>query len=530
MATVSTLAGARPSKDGRRALSYSMERVLEELEKLRESHPQDDSPEHEEIVHDLRVSIRRCRSVAAVMEEVDPDPAWRDMRRAAKKLFHGLGALRDMQVMKAWIQKLAPEGDAVAAQLLEVHVAGEGELRGKAQRAARKFDTKNWRNLERTLRRRARFVPHGSPVAECLALERLENAKEWHARALRTEKTKPWHTLRKAMKVFRYTVENMLPEHHVRWREDLKRVQDLLGDVHDLDVLAAEVESATIAPDAEESRSKWLDTLASERAERIATYRQLMTGTTSLWNGWRYGLPNGERLQAAAMARLRATARAADARPRRTARTARIAKALFHSLRRARAGRIFDDARARQVLIASARLMNVRHYAESESPSAKTKSPQKDAHKFLRSLAVPPGFTTADWALLLAAVRYHRGAEPREKSAAFARLSVEQQPALRALAGTLRLAHALRKCGVDSAGQFRAENGPDAVVLRVPGLPDSVDTAARLAAAKHLLEMYLGKPLVLRRAPEVAVAPHTTEAPVLSAAAVESVHLANASD
>ena len=48
-----------------------MERVLKELEAVRK----DPAPDP---VHDLRVAIRRCRSVAAVFQEVDPDPAWND--------------------------------------------------------------------------------------------------------------------------------------------------------------------------------------------------------------------------------------------------------------------------------------------------------------------------------------------------------------------------------------------------------------------------------------------------------------------
>ena len=37
---------------------------------------------------------------------------------------------------------------------------------------------------------------------------------------------------------------------------------------------------------------------------------------------------------------------------------------------------------------------------------------------------------------------------------------------------------------------MRAEKSPDAVVLHVPGLIDSVETAARMAAGKHLLEIH----------------------------------------
>src|SRR5579862_5488987 len=100
--------GAKPEHRG---LSHWMNRVLEELESLQHS-PEPDT------VHDLRVVIRRCRSLAAVMEEVDPDPAWPKMRKVARKLFRGLGAVRDAQVLEDWIRKLAPETDPLRAQLL----------------------------------------------------------------------------------------------------------------------------------------------------------------------------------------------------------------------------------------------------------------------------------------------------------------------------------------------------------------------------------------------------------------------------
>jgi CHAD domain-containing protein len=548
MATVSNLAGARLSpskapakgpahgpsngKDEHRGLSYSMDRVLKELQKLRES------PSDEDAVHDLRVSIRRCRSIAGVMEEIDPHASWPAMRDAAKKLFHGLGALRDAQVMKTWVQKLAPEGDPIAAQLLASDAHREPEIHADALRAARKFDDKEWKHLESALRRRARFVPVASLAAECIALERFETAKELHARALRTEKPKPWHTLRKAMKEFRYTVEILLPEHHARWREDLKRVQDLLGEVHDFDVLAEAVASAEVpdgelpevevsegeVPEGENfevSREAWREILARERSQRIDAYRQLMLGSTGLWSAWRHALPHGARQQAAALARLRATSRAADAHPRRTARTARLAKSLFRNLRRAKAGAAFADPRLRELFAAAAVLHNVR--ADSSRKSSHPKSPQKSAYKFLRALVPPPGFAPDDWAILLATVRYHRGAEPRDKSSAFSRLSADQQHTVRALAGVLRLAHALRKFGVEDAAHIRAENTPEAIIVRIPGLPDSVETAARLAAAKHLLDIYLAKPLVLRPVPQ------PTQIPV-PASIEEPQHFAAASD
>ncbi len=217
MATVTTLSsGSRPEHRG---LSFWMDRVIKEMENVRSS-PDVDA------VHDLRVAIRRCRSVAAVMEEVDPDPAWPAMRKVARKLFRGLGALRDAQVMDEWVKKLAPETDPVRAHLHTALESNGPSLRENALRVADKFDQKSWKRLERTVGQRSRLVPVGSLAAECLALERFETARDLHAKALRTEKSKPWHALRIGLKRFRYTVEGLLPEHYAQghaWRSSRSR-------------------------------------------------------------------------------------------------------------------------------------------------------------------------------------------------------------------------------------------------------------------------------------------------------------------
>ena len=70
-------------------------------------------------VHDLRVALRRCRSLAAVVQNVDPCPAWKRMRKAGKAVFSALGELRDVQVMAEWIHRLFPKDDLEAAAVLE---------------------------------------------------------------------------------------------------------------------------------------------------------------------------------------------------------------------------------------------------------------------------------------------------------------------------------------------------------------------------------------------------------------------------
>ena len=479
---------SQPRTEHHRGLPFWMDRVLEELHRVRQS-PDPDA------VHDLRVAIRRCRSVAAAMEEVDPDPAWPEMRRVARKLFRSLGELRDTQVIEEWLKKLGADVDPVGAQLLASLELKELELRDSALRVAAKFDVKTWKRLKQQLRRRARLVPAGSLTAECLALERYEEAKDLHSRALRTERPKQWHALRIGLKRFRYTVEGLLPDHYAAWSNGFKRVQDMLGEIHDLDVLAEMAKDAS-QQEISDSPSAWQERIGQERHERMEIYRQLAIGKASLWSEWRQHLPQGERLDAAVTARLRATARAADPHPRKTSQVGRIALSLFEALRRLKAAQLFDEHAVKRVFLAAARLHGV-------GASGESKSVQKNTQKFLLRLTIPPHWTAEEWGQLAWTVRFHRGREPKAKNGAFAKLSAQLQTIVRTLAGILRLARALRKCGIESPTGLRGEKSVDALILHVPGLSDTVENAARLAAAKHLLESSLDKPLILKPAPKV---------------------------
>src|SRR3979490_598287 len=88
-------------------LRYWMMQVLEECDNV----SADFSPDP---VHDLRVSLRRCRSLADGLMAIHPDPDWKAMRKAGKRLFQRLGDLRDIQIMMEWIEKLHPAETSVA--------------------------------------------------------------------------------------------------------------------------------------------------------------------------------------------------------------------------------------------------------------------------------------------------------------------------------------------------------------------------------------------------------------------------------
>src|SRR5271156_887301 len=116
-----------------------MERVLVECDRAAAGFEADP-------VHDLRVALRRCRSLADGLIALDPDSSWKDMKKTGRKLFQGLGELRDMQVMEEWIEKLGdpdrPNGpsDPVVMKLLDHVHARETACKQVAFKALSEFD------------------------------------------------------------------------------------------------------------------------------------------------------------------------------------------------------------------------------------------------------------------------------------------------------------------------------------------------------------------------------------------------------
>jgi hypothetical protein len=168
----------------------------------------------------------------------------------------------------------------------------------------------------------------------------------------------------------------------------------------------------------------------------------------------------------------------------------------------------------RRVLRGAARLSGI-------ALKGTNRPPQKAARRFLLDQPVPPSWTRKQWELLAWTVRYHRGAEPTRTSRAFGRLHEDQQSNVRALAGIIRLARGLRKCGIEHCSGFRVEKTAAAVLLHVSGLVDSAENASRLAAAKHLLDTYLGKPLIPKPAAALQLvalpSPRSQEVPMAAA-------------
>jgi len=488
--------GSAPSNGSKRTitgekegsgLGHWMERVLRECDKV-------GSDLEADPVHDLRVALRRCRSMADGWMLIDPDPAWKQMKKAGKKLFQALGELRDSQVMIEWVEKLASPEDPVGGALAAHAARCQAELKQAALAALDEFDRKRWQRWSTTLPRRTARVKPGSVVFQHMALERWTEAHRLHGRALRNRSSVALHQLRIGIKRLRYTVENFLPELHDAWIHDLKDLQDQLGEVHDFDVLWATAVRIHAFSDIGE-RKRWQTILREQRQRRIEKYRRKMVGRDSLWRVWRGALPSGPEVKAAGLARLKLWASFLDPDFRRSQNITALALQLYDDLeangllRKNRTG----DLRS---------ILQIAGIAHDVGRSKREQKHQKKGARLLEKMHVPLGWELKDVQLAAIVTRFHRGGVPTGGHKSFAKLQVAQQKKARLLAGILRLAAALDREHDHLVKRVKVELGSECVSLVADGYSEEAN-GERVAQARYLLESVLGKPILVR-AREVA--------------------------
>ena len=478
------MATAPAGKQEKRGIRHWMERGVEECARVQSGFAADP-------VHDLRVALRRCRSMAEGFRAVDPDPTWRKMRKAGKAVFSALGELRDVQVLKEWVEKLSAADDPVRERLKTYCDAREQELKVHAAAALAGFDTRAWLRWAHVLDARERQLPAGSDIFQVIAIEKLEDAVRLHRTALRNRSKIALHALRIGIKRFRYVIENFLPEQDARWSKDLKQLQDVLGEIHDLDVLwATALQIRAFA--APEERERWRSAIGRERAERVALYKQKLVGRGSLLLEWRQGLLSGENLRRAIARKFQTWAGFVDPHPAHARRVLRRSLEIYDGLLSCGVMRkeAIHDVDARELL----RIAAITH--EVGRVDGKKKH-HKRSGRMLEKLDTPPGWTADHLKTVGMVARYHRGALPFAHPA-YARMARAKQHTVALLGGILRLAEAVENGGHGSVRRIKLERHNGFVVLHAEGYPATGRRPERIAAGRYLLETACGLPILVR--------------------------------
>jgi len=463
-----------------------MERVLEECDRAEAGFAADP-------VHDLRVALRRCRSLANGFVAIDPSPEWKAMKRAGKRLFQSLGELRDVQVMKEWVSRLGDSNDPVGAMMLHYLAGRESELKVHAAAELHDFDRKQWRRWGATLPRRAAKLRPGSLVFKHLALERWTEAYELHRRALRNGSKVALHNLRIGIKRFRYTVENFLPEEHAAWKDDLKEMQDILGEAHDLDVFWATALQVGVFQDPE-TRSRWHEKIAHERQARIEKYRAKMLGPQSLWQVWRAALPAGEAAAKGAMQRLRLWGSFLDHDAKHSAQVTRLALALFDQLPSKGPNHASPGHTPREILEVASFL----HNTNKDNKENKEKGKGCKPARLIRKLTPPLGWSAEDMRLVAAILRHQRGGVPRSGQKSLAGLTPAQRQMVAWLAGILRIADAFDHDHDSRIQRVHVALDKNLLIIEAAGYSPRDRMAQSMAGARHLLETIYRRPILVK--------------------------------
>ena len=252
-------------------------------------------------VHDMRVAIRRLRSVIRDFGEITDKFPLRNLRKRLKRLAYSLGAVRDADVFLSMLEKLsALAGDeairvgieSIAFEYRETRAAGLEELRKElAPERIADLESRFDAALGESLKQRGLYQ-----------VGRIEDAAERIISKCRKEflaqgeaiyyphSVQRLHRMRIAGKHLRYAVElfaEVLGEGANELADETKKMQGYLGDVHDCDVWTTQLRDRALNGKSKKDHTKpeqkaavWL--MSEFQRRRTKAYRKAL----ALWTKW----------------------------------------------------------------------------------------------------------------------------------------------------------------------------------------------------------------------------------------------------
>ncbi|MGD0529735.1 MAG: CHAD domain-containing protein [Polyangiaceae bacterium] len=235
-----------------------------------------DATDDADAVHDLRVALRRTRTVLEVGRAVLGRFQADEVRRALRAVMRATGALRDDEVLLELVASVASDQVSPASMQawLDVRRARERRLRGLLRRSLRSGELDRGRHLLEALLA-FRVDPDRDRRITKFARRAVERARREvdRRREARPDDAEALHRLRIAYKRLRYTAETFtdaLPTELAALAQPAARLQGRLGELHDVDVALGCVRRARVLGDT--TRAELLAALGREREVRLAAY------------------------------------------------------------------------------------------------------------------------------------------------------------------------------------------------------------------------------------------------------------------
>jgi CHAD domain-containing protein len=222
-----------------------------------------------EFLHDFRVAVRRSRSILKSASGVLPDDETDLLAGELKWLGQSTGPPRDFDVwLLGWDELVADLEPAERTMLEPMREHVESERRAAHDRLRAALSSDRYRTLVATWHRVVDGEPPDPPPEAALpirdvAAARVDRAlRKVRKRGCRIDDTSPGqelHTLRKRAKKLRYLLEcfrSTLREEPVEALvDDLKRLQDVLGEFQDAEVQIQTLRSMAVTMQEHEGAS-----------------------------------------------------------------------------------------------------------------------------------------------------------------------------------------------------------------------------------------------------------------------------------
>jgi CHAD domain-containing protein len=232
----------------------------------------------DEAIHDLRVAVRRLRTLLKLARPIFGRYHADAVRAAFTVIHRATGTLRDAEVLGETLDAIASDSPAVVAWKMR-RSARERSLRRNVIARLRAGDLSRARKLLSALVTLP-VVPKRDRPAVKLARRAVERARRnvERQRDASAHDGVALHDLRIAYKELRYSVELLseaLPADLVAMAEPASRFQKRLGEIHDADMALVSLRRARGLDPA--TRASLLAELEALRAKRVAKYVADMT-------------------------------------------------------------------------------------------------------------------------------------------------------------------------------------------------------------------------------------------------------------
>jgi len=207
-----------------------------------------------EELHDLRVAVRRTRSLLRAATGVLPETDRRTLRDELRWLAELTSPVRDLDVLAedlpSLAKRLSPE---LGTALPELRAELDSARVAAVSRLSDAIRSDRYVRLQRTWQHCGRIyvvqgdVPESAlrpagDVADEMVLRSERRMRRIGRRAVRSDDLTHWHDLRKALKQFRYVLAEVSPLYPADTfrtvRSELPELQDLLGRLQDHHVQA----------------------------------------------------------------------------------------------------------------------------------------------------------------------------------------------------------------------------------------------------------------------------------------------------